>query len=164
VKVSIQPSISRYADLACISALSMAGGTPPTGCGSRQEVIDKIKSKHCRILVVEDHAIFARAVELMLTDTYGATVQLVKRGHSAVEKCGRERFHLVLMDVVLPGPMNGIAAYKAMRQAGIMVPVVLMSAFRRHDGETKALGVIILPKPFDYKLLEPFLLECGDDQ
>jgi CheY-like chemotaxis protein len=140
----------------------MAGGSPPFCGGSRQEVLDKIKSKHRRILVVEDKAIFARAVQLMLTDTYGATVQVVKRGDAAVEKCGRERFHLVLMDVFLPGPMNGIAAYKAMRQAGIKVPVVLMSAFRRQDGETKALGVPILSKPFDYEMLEPFLLECGD--
>ncbi|PVM84581.1 ATP-binding protein [Caulobacter endophyticus] len=55
-----------------------------------------------RVLVVDDHVVNRRAVELVL-QTFGVTPVLAESGERALELLGASAFDVVLMDVYMPG-------------------------------------------------------------
>jgi len=128
---------------------------------------ERIRRKRCRILVVDDDALFRSGVVLTLRTTYGAAVEHARNGLLALEKCQEQQFHLVLMDVYMRGPLNGIEAAIKMRDAGVKTPVVLMSAYCTPEQEelAESLGLRLLLKPDIFDDLEQILLACcGDDE
>ena len=62
-----------------------------------------------RILVVQDEGIVADDIRQSL-GRLGYIVESVPSGEAAVQICGVQRFALVLLDVVLPGQMDGVEA------------------------------------------------------
>jgi PAS domain S-box-containing protein len=85
-----------------------------------------------RILVVEDERIVARD----LADTLGglgyAVVGLAATGEQAISLYGTHRPDVVLMDIRLAGPMDGIEAATRIR-AQHDVPVIYLTAHSDHD-------------------------------
>jgi len=80
-----------------------------------------------RILVVDDDASVRESVsEILRAD--GAVVTLVGNGREAIERMRRERFDVVLSDVVMP-EMDGYELFQAARREAPDTPVVLMTAF-----------------------------------
>ncbi|MBT9508508.1 response regulator [Rhodoferax sp.] len=103
-----------------------------------------------RILVVENEAIIALDIRLQLVELGFEPVGHETQGEHAIVRAGQLRPDLVLMDIELPGGMDGIAAAHAI-QTQFFVPVVLISAFSEHDIMARAR----LVKPYGY-ILKPF--------
>jgi DNA-binding response OmpR family regulator len=125
--------------------------------------MDPQKGKTFRghILLVEDDALLARLEAGILT-AYGYVVTLVESGELALNTLREIVPDLVLLDLDLPGTMNGWDVLKALRAyAGTSsTPVILTSAeatAQRHlrtRGETRS-TLDHLPKPY----LIPTLLQ-----
>lgn len=104
-----------------------------------------------RILLVEDDALLAALATAWLTDE-GFVVEHVIDGASAIEAAERQRPDLVLTDVVLPGPMDGLAVTAELRLRGLFrkVPVVVMSSRQEVGAAATAVGATtFLRKPLD---------------
>jgi DNA-binding NtrC family response regulator len=112
-------------------------------------------STSARILIVEDE--FAVAMEL--EDHLGAlgytVVDHVMTGAEAVERAADTEPDLVLMDVHLDGPMDGVEAARTIR-ASQSVPVVFVTAYSDDEtlqraADTTPYGYIV--KPFEEREL-----------
>jgi CheY-like chemotaxis protein/predicted regulator of Ras-like GTPase activity (Roadblock/LC7/MglB family) len=85
------------------------------------------------ILVVEDEGIIAKSIQAILTGMGYAVPAIVSSGEEAVRKTEELRPDLVLMDIVLDGAMDGIAAAEQIH-ARLDIPVVYLTAYT--DRET----------------------------
>ncbi len=102
------------------------------------------------ILVVEDERIVAMALEKALRRMRYSVVGITDSGEDAIRRAVQTQPDLVLMDIRLRGPMDGIAA-AAQIQAQLEVPVVYLTAYA--DDET--LQQAKVTEPYGY-VLKPF--------
>ncbi|MBT8342154.1 MAG: response regulator [Desulfatitalea sp.] len=106
-------------------------------------------TKPMNIMVVDDEASICRNVEKILAKE-NHRVTRATSGSEALEKMGRERFDLVISDIVMPG-MNGLAFLKSFKAKWPDTKAVMMTAYAATDTAVKAirLGALdYLPKPF----------------
>jgi PAS domain S-box-containing protein len=87
----------------------------------------KLSLEGRRILVVDDDGAVRESIAEILR-AEGAAVAEVGNGREAIERMRRERFDLVLSDVVMP-EMDGYELFQAARREAPGTPVVLMTAF-----------------------------------
>jgi CheY-like chemotaxis protein/DNA-binding PadR family transcriptional regulator len=81
-----------------------------------------------KILVVDDEAIITMQLEERLTAMGYTVAGMAASGEGAIEKARRLAPDLVLMDIVMPGKMNGIEAAKTV--AGELdIPVVFVTSY-----------------------------------
>lgn len=103
-----------------------------------------------KLLVVEDEAIVALDLIVTLKHCgYGVSGHVVS-GEEAIEEAEKTRPDLVLMDIRLSGPMNGIEAAERIHSR-FGIPVIFLTAFS--DDDTLSRMRILkmagyLPKPF----------------
>ncbi|MBI4889386.1 MAG: response regulator transcription factor [Acidobacteria bacterium] len=102
-----------------------------------------------RILIVEDDLDIATALadDLRLE---GYDIDLAHDGHTAAAKAKDPSFHLILLDVMLPGK-DGFDVCRDIRKAGLSTPILFLTA-RSHESE-KILGLDLgaddyITKPF----------------
>jgi CheY-like chemotaxis protein/DNA-binding PadR family transcriptional regulator len=81
-----------------------------------------------KILVVDDEAIITMQLEERLSKMGYTVAGMAASGEDAVEKARRIRPDLVLMDIVMPGKMNGIEAAKIVTKE-LDIPVVFITAY-----------------------------------
>ena len=103
-----------------------------------------------RILVVEDDALVARALALRLVVLGYAVAGPVASGEEAVAAAARERPDLVLMDIVLPGAVDGIDAARVIIDEQ-PVPLLYLTAYA--DEERFARARITAPHAY---LIKPY--------
>jgi CheY-like chemotaxis protein len=99
------------------------------------------------VLVVDDDPAIRDAVRDLLED-HGIPVETAIDGRDALDKVAARLPRLVLLDMRMP-VMDGWDFARALREAGISAPVVVMTAAadaRRWAAEIGAIGVV--PKPF----------------
>ncbi len=111
-----------------------------------------------RVLVVEDEAVIALALEGELAQSGFEVVAVVARGEAAVEVAERERPDVVLMDIRLAGPMDGVTAGERIGRWGI--PVVYLTAHSDPDTQRRmedADAAACLTKPCSPHLLQTTL-------
>jgi DNA-binding response OmpR family regulator len=74
-----------------------------------------------------------------------------------------ERVDLFVTDINMPG-YTGLEVIRGLREAGMEIPVIIMSAFASAENraEAKALGAAFLPKPFDAKQLRALVRDVLD--
>jgi signal transduction histidine kinase len=84
-----------------------------------------------RILIVDDEADIAAILKLHLEDS-GYITAWAGNGAAALEMLGSGGYSLALMDVKMPG-MNGIEVLNRIREAGIDVAVLMMTAHGSED-------------------------------
>ncbi len=103
-----------------------------------------------RILFVDDDPSLRTVVAIALAKD-GHQVDLAKDGEEALELFAAGAYDLVIQDVRMPG-MNGLELLGRLREAGPLVPVVVMTAYSTWDIAVEAmrLGAFdYLKKPFD---------------
>jgi CheY-like chemotaxis protein len=109
-----------------------------------------------RILIVEDERLIAIDLQRRLTRLGYAVVALAASGVEAIQKALTLRPDVMLMDIRLQGPMDGVEAARQIR-ASVRVPVIFMTAYV--DEETtqrlKAMSPWgYLHKPFTIQLVQ----------
>jgi len=108
-----------------------------------------------RILVIEDEPKLAKAVkEGLEADDY--SISLAHSGEDGFYQLCQERFDLAILDVMLPG-RDGFEILKSVRQMGLLIPVLLLTA--RDAVEDRVRGLDIgaddyLVKPFAFPELQ----------
>ncbi len=80
-----------------------------------------------RILIVEDEAVSALALKSNLLDLGYEVAGIVKSGPDAIKTSSELRPDLVLMDITLDGPMDGIEAAEEIRRL-FAIPIIYLTA------------------------------------
>ena len=109
--------------------------------------------KEIKILIVEDEALSALLLKKNLTLMGYEVCSPVATGEDAVESAEKERPDVILMDIRLPGNMNGI---EAAREIGSHheIPIIFMTGYADEEviEKTRALEpVACLTKPIDMR-------------
>jgi len=102
------------------------------------------------IIVVDDEVIIAIGLEERLTAMGYDVIGVVHSGEEAVEKAMSLRPDLILMDIMLPGNLDGISAAKIVK-ARWDIPVVFLSAF----SEDKIIEKAKQAEPYGF-IIKPF--------
>lgn len=103
-----------------------------------------------RILVVEDEVIVARTIANQLTQLGYMVTGKASSGEVAIAKALETKPQLVLMDIILKGNMDGIAAAACIREQ-LDIPVIFLTAY----GDDQTLQRAKLTQPFGY-VVKPF--------
>ena len=103
-----------------------------------------------KILVVDDEAIITMQLEERLTLMGYTVAGMAASGEDAVNKARRIHPDLVLMDIVMPGKMNGIEAAKIITE-DLDIPVVFVTSYADDVIIEKAKSV----RPYGY-IVKPF--------
>lgn len=106
-----------------------------------------------RILVVEDEHKIARALGRALEQEKYA-VDVVYDGDEGYAMATTEPYDLAIIDRMIPGKYDGLAIIKAMREAKIHTPVLILTALGTTADKTKGLD-----SGADDYLVKPFALE-----
>jgi two-component system, OmpR family, response regulator len=129
------------------------------------------------VLVVEDEVKMAALIRRGLTEQ-GLTADVAPTGEDALLMAGSSAYDAIVLDVILPG-IDGFATCRRLRQDGVWVPVLMLTA--RGAVEDRVAGLDggaddYLTKPFSFAELlarlralirrgqseRPAILEVGD--
>jgi len=103
-----------------------------------------------RIMIVDDDVIITKLLEDLLTSIGYKVVESVSSGEEAVDMAKRLRPDIILMDIVMPGRLDGIDASE-MIKAELDIPVIFLTAYTDDKFIKKAKTV----EPFGY-IVKPF--------
>jgi CheY-like chemotaxis protein len=87
-----------------------------------------IKNHAGKILVVEDEVVIALRLEQMLTKVGYHVIGVSYSGEDALEKIRNLRPEIILMDIILPGKLDGIAVAEIVKSE-LNIPVIFLTAF-----------------------------------
>ena len=120
------------------------------------------RSRPLRVLVVEDETLLSLALESMLEEWGHEQVGSVPTGAAAIRLARELQPDLILMDVNLVGPMDGVEAAAEIR--GLCdARIIFMTAYSPADLATRA-GMAqseVLHKPFPPVRLQRLLAATG---
>ncbi|TAG91401.1 MAG: hybrid sensor histidine kinase/response regulator [Oscillatoriales cyanobacterium] len=103
-----------------------------------------------KVLVVEDEVIVAQDIAGRLKKLGYIVTATVASGEEAIEKAAENRPDIVLMDIVLKGEMDGVAAAQQIRTK-VNVPTVFLTAY----ADETTLERAKITNPFGY-IIKPF--------
>jgi PAS domain S-box-containing protein len=103
-----------------------------------------------KILIVEDEAIISKNLQMRLEKQGYIVPSAVATGEEAIKISGEDNVDLVLMDIVLPGEMDGIEAADQIRSR-FNIPVIYLTAYADETILEKAK----ITEPFGY-IIKPF--------
>lgn len=84
-----------------------------------------------RALIVEDNAEFSAFLKSLLTSRFpSATILQANDAHEALHHLSLNALDIVLVDISLPGGMNGLGLTERIRNDGARPPVVILT---NHD-------------------------------
>jgi DNA-binding response OmpR family regulator len=101
------------------------------------------------ILIIDDEPYLLEKIQSLLAgERY--TVETASDGKAGLEKIWNDSYDLILLDIMLPG-QNGLEVLAEMRDAGILTPVLMLTA--KGDIEDRVKGLDLgaddyLAKPF----------------
>ena len=101
------------------------------------------------ILVTEDESIVRKDIEQTLEKIGYNVVATADNGEDAIDLAVRHRPDVVLMDIMLKGDMNGIAAAEEIKRT-LDVPIIFLTAY----ADRSTLGEAKLAEPHGY--IKPF--------
>jgi DNA-binding NarL/FixJ family response regulator len=107
--------------------LSLASGNPKC----KHTAVRAKRASSISILVVDDHRTFAEALALAVRLERDMEARVAASGADAVEIARRERPHIVLLDMEMPG-MGGVETIRRVLEAYPETKVVVLSA---HDDD-----------------------------
>jgi DNA-binding NarL/FixJ family response regulator len=103
-----------------------------------------------KIMVVEDEAVIAIRLQERLMAMGYHVVGISYSGEDAMEQARRLRPDLILMDIMIPGEMDGIAVAKLVKTE-LDIPVIFLTAF----SEDKIIDRAKQAEPYGY-IVKPF--------
>ncbi|MBW2029808.1 MAG: response regulator [Deltaproteobacteria bacterium] len=117
-----------------------------------------------RILIVDDELIVRDSLKEWLEDE-GFGVDTAGSGAEALEKVAKETYHLMLLDIKMPG-MDGVEVLKRAKEGSPDLPVVMMTAYATVETAVEAMkmgALDYLMKPFDPDSLVPLVIRLYQD-
>lgn len=125
---------------------------------SKEGALQKLPSQ--KILLVEDNQFNQMlATELLLQMVEKPLITIAENGLEAIEKASTGSFDLIFMDIKMPR-MDGFAATKALRAAGLTTPIIALTANATSDEREKCLQSGLddyLSKPIEVALLRAII-------
>ena len=120
---------------------------------------------YTNILIVEDEAVIAADVRLMVEDLGFKALGIASSGEEGLRKAGALRPDLVLMDIKIKGDMDGVIAASEI-YSRFRIPIVYMTAYSdpqtvRRINRPGTLGCLI--KPLEPSELERILLGSAEN-
>jgi CheY-like chemotaxis protein len=112
-----------------------------------------------KILIIEDEAVAGMGLCSILELWGYKACNHTSTGAEAIERAGREKPDLVLIDIRLKGSMTGIEAAREIRKR-FGIPVVFITGYSDEETREKAQAadpVAFLTKPLDYRRLRSIL-------
>lgn len=112
--------------------------------------VDLSTSSLYNILVVEDNKI-NQVVTKKIIQNSNMSCTIVDDGYAAIVALEREAFDLILMDINMP-LINGFETTKRIREKGITIPIIALTAFDKEEVTEEAISVgmnDIMVKPFE---------------
>ncbi|MEI8383418.1 MAG: ATP-binding protein [Planctomycetota bacterium] len=101
--------------------------------------VDAPKFQGLRVLVVDDGSANRRLISLVLSRA-GAVMTQAENGLQACELVlGRRAFDVILLDIQMP-VMDGYAAATKMREGGVMVPIIALTAHAMKGDRDKCIA------------------------
>jgi chemotaxis response regulator CheB len=114
---------------------------------------DDAQDRPLRVLIVEDEAVAAAALEDRLRQLGYETIGPARFGEDAIVLAWSEAPDLIVMDIRLAGPMTGIEAARRIWE-GVQIPIVYITAFAdaaTFDQVSNAACYGYVTKPFHTK-------------
>ena len=108
-----------------------------------------------RLLIVEDDRRLATTLRRGLTEE-GFSVDTVEEGQEAVDAAETTPFDAIVLDVMLPGELDGFQVCEAIRRRHIRTPVLMLTALDEVDNRVRGLEAgadDYLVKPFAFREL-----------
>lgn len=121
-----------------------------------------VQTKGRRILVVDDELPIQRVLRRSLMAN-GYEVLIADSGRQAVEMALRHQPDLILLDLYLPGELDGLDVCKQVRQVMQKVPIIVLSAIAEERQKVRALDLgadDYLTKPFSNEELQARVRAC----
>lgn len=113
------------------------------------------KLEDLKILMAEDNQVNRKLADLMFKRQQ-INADYAQDGNEAVEKCQAGNYHLVLMDIEMPG-MNGVEAAQAIREKmGDQAPFIVALTAHAMDGQREE----FLDKGMNDYLAKPIKMEA----
>jgi len=106
--------------------------------------------KGISVLLVEDNKINVMVARSFLQN-WGAEIDVAENGKEAIDMLKKEKHQLILMDLHMP-VMDGYLAAKIIRESGVQIPIIALTANMKEDVELK-----INKNHFDDMIVKPFL-------
>ncbi|MDO9035309.1 MAG: response regulator [Methanoregula sp.] len=103
-----------------------------------------------RVLVVDDEAIITMQLEEKISSMGHKVVGMVSSGEDAIAKARVAKPDIILMDIVMPGKINGIAAAKVIHKE-LGIPVIFITSY----ADDKIIDEVKLVNPYGY-IVKPF--------
>lgn len=112
-----------------------------------------MSSESLNILLVEDNHLNQKLIRLTL-GRYGFNIDVADNGYIAIEKVNLNHYHLILMDLMMPG-MDGLTTTKMIREienpSVANIPIVGLTANTLDSDREKCLA-----SGMDEYLVKPF--------
>jgi PAS domain S-box-containing protein len=127
-------------------------------------VSEQGKDVHVRgsALVIDDNAPVLEITKFLLEDL-GFKARAAGDSHAALAAFDEGSFDLVLSDIVMPGPMNGLQLARAIRERHPDVPIILATGYSEFAREA-AKEFFVLRKPFQLSDLSDAVAELSKDR
>ena len=116
--------------------------------------------KKFRILIVDDEMVVRDSLKEWLEDEGFQTVT-AESGAQAIERLTKEPFHLMLLDIKMPG-MDGVEVLRRSKEMRPDLPVVMMTAYATVETAVEAMKIgamDYLMKPFNPDTLVPLVVQ-----
>ncbi len=120
------------------------------------------KTNGKRILVVDDEPPIQRILRRSLT-VNGYEVLVAEDGKQAIEIASRQTLDLMLLDLCLPGNLDGLDVCKYVRSSLPKLPIIVLSALTEEKQKVQALDLgadDYLTKPFSNDELQARVRAC----
>ncbi|WKY93292.1 osmolarity response regulator transcription factor OmpR [Vibrio metoecus] len=144
----------RYKDIKINNSLRAVSGNDvtfysPEASGIEQQLGGIMVENH-KVLVVDDDARLRALLERYLSEQ-GFQVRSVANGEQMDRLLTRENFHLMVLDLMLPGE-DGLSICRRLRNSNNMIPILMLTA--KGDEIDRIVGLEVgaddyLPKPFN---------------
>ena len=96
-----------------------------------------------KILFIEDDQALSLAYKKKFTNS-GYEVEIAEDGNTGLLKAGEFKPQIIVLDIMLPGGMNGFDILKKLKQSEVVqdIPVIMMTNLAEQGEAAKAAGAI----------------------